>query len=692
MYIRGILVLLFWLCLNFSQAQAGIDFETGKIRIEIDPFDESIIGDVEYKFSTTQRVDSILIDARRLSISSIEVNNKSTPFAYDEERITVYKKIKPGKSYRLKITYKATPDKAVYFIGWKDRITGNEQVWTQGQGKYSSNWVPSFDNMSEKVIFQTEITFDKEFEVLANGLLENTTLKDSVKIWRYSMQKPMSSYLLAFAAGKYLKDTTVSNSGIRLLNYMYKNKADHLEPTYRHTAEILNFLEDEIGIAYPWQDYKQVPVRDFLYAGMENTGATIFSDGYVIDSLAFEDKNYLEVNAHEMAHQWFGNLVTEKSSEDHWLHEGFATYYALLAQKKILGDEHFYWKLFQTAELLGKSEGEALTDPGAGSLTFYEKGAWALVILRDRIGDTAFRRVIQNFVNTYAYRNATIKDFLEIVEGETSSNIDDFASTWLYNKDFPKEEAKEYLKKYAPSLRSWYDLRWELTTSPESNEVIIQRYWQKNSSTLLKKHIISKYLKDLSPAFIKSILDSGNMELRKSVAVHTDRMVTELQNEYESLLDDPSYITREAALFKLWIYFPARRIHYLDSSRDITGLPNYNLRILWLFLATLTQDFETPAKRAIYKDELFGYTAEEYPFEVRQNAFATITEVFKLPEENLKDLVNATVHHVWQFRSFARNLLKEILKDENQRSSLENISNGLNEEERRYLNKQLESK
>ena len=109
----------------------------------------------------------------------------------------------------------------------------------------------------------------------------------------------MSSYLLAFAAGSYESDTIISGSGTPIILYSYPDTVNRKEPTYRYTAEIMDLLEKEIGVAYPWQNYKQVPVRDFLYAGMENTGTTIFSDGYYIDSIAFIDKNYVDVNAHE---------------------------------------------------------------------------------------------------------------------------------------------------------------------------------------------------------------------------------------------------------------------------------------------------------------------------------------------------------------------------------------------------------
>ena len=454
----------------------------------------------------------------------------------------------------------------------------------------------------------------------------------------------------------------------------------------------MDFLEAEIGVPYPWQNYKQVPARDFLYAGMENTGATIFSDGYLIDSLAFVDKNYVEINAHEMAHQWFGNLVTEVAAKDHWLHEGFATYYSLLARREIFGEDHYFWHLLESAEMLKDTEGEALTDPGASSLTFYEKGAWALVKLRDTIGNQAFRAGIQDFLEAYAYRNVTVSDFLEVLQRHTGVDLASFRTEWLENEEFPYDWARGYLRRKSPSVKAWLDLRWELTTSREENEQIIGRYWAGSNSVFLKKKVLSKYTRKLSPTFLKEVLNQGDPELRKTIAVYTERISPELQVEFESLLLDSSYVTRENTLFKLWIYFPTKRIDYLNATRDVIGFPNYNMRIIWLFLAVLTQDFENKENREEYRKELFGYTSPIYSFEVRQTAFSVITEVFELQEQNLKDLLNASVHHVWQFRSYARELLARLLENPKQAERLRQISEELNEEERRYLNKQLESK
>src|SRR5690606_3646485 len=233
----------------------------------------------------------------------------------------IKKKFQPSKNKELSISFESSPTKALYFVE-----KGEEsQVWTQGQGKYTSNWLPSFDDMNEKIEFDLSIAYDKDYEVVANGKLVNIEEHESTKTWHYNMDMPMSSYLVVLVVGKFNKQTLSSESGIPIELYYCPEDSLKVEPTYRYTKQMFDFLEKEIGYKYPWQVYKQVPVHDFLYAGMENTSCTIFSDAFVVDEAGFNDRNYVNVNAHELAHQWFGDLVTAKSGEHHWLQEGFAT-------------------------------------------------------------------------------------------------------------------------------------------------------------------------------------------------------------------------------------------------------------------------------------------------------------------------------------------------------------------------------
>ncbi len=670
-----------------AQHQDKIDFVRGEILITPLPKEKKILGKVTYTFKVLADVDSVFLDARNISFSNVKLNGAKANYSNTDKIISIHKKFKKGRSYTLFLDYSATPTQTVYFLGWEDDVPDNEQIWTQGQGKYTSHWLPSFDDMEEKVEFDLNITFDDSYEVIANGKLVSTksNSKDK-KIWHFDMQHPMSSYLLAVAVGNYQKQELVSKSGIPITNYYYPQDSLRVEPTYRYTRRIFDFLEDEIGVPYPWQNYKQVPVHDFLYAGMENTGTTIFSDGYVIDSTAFIDKNYVNVNAHELAHQWFGNLVTEKDGNHHWLQEGFATYYAYLAEKGIFGNDHFYWKLYNTLtelqDLVDKNEGQSLLDPKASSLTFYEKGAWALFMLREDIGDAAFKKGIQNYLKKYSFRNVTVSDFLEEMESASGNDLSAFKKDWLDNTGIPYDKAKNSLIKYSPSLRLLFEMEADFKKA-KSDDIDYAKYWNGSPSIHLKKNILEYHQNSLPEEIIEKAFASDTVPIRQTLSMVAD-IKRYPKEAFESLLNDKSYVTVENTLFKLWQTYLQDRKVYLDETKDLIGLPNKNLRLLWLTLAMLTEDYQG-SKTKVYFDELSGYTDSRYSFEIRQGAFFYLKEAFGFTDQNLKDLMQATTHHSWQFKKFARDLLKEVIKDQDYKKRIENVSKELNDEELRYL-------
>ena len=676
----------------FSQHQEKVDFTKADAAIQINPDSREVTGKVVYDFEVLGKVDSVFLDARNIDFSSVRLNNKKVRFNNTGQTISIYKKLKKGKAYSITLEYVTKPKQTVYFLGWGDDILNNNQVWTQGQGKYTSHWLPSFDDMTEKVEFDMNITFDASYEVIANGKLQKIMETDGLKTWSFDMLNPMSSYLLALAIGNYDKQELTSTSGIPIENYYYPSDSLKVEPTYRYTKQIFDFLEDEIGVPYPWQNYKQLPVKDFLYAGMENTGATIFSDAFVVDSIAFVDKNYVNVNAHEMAHQWFGNLVTEKDGNHHWLHEGFATFYAYLTEKEIFGVEYFYWKLYDSAKQLHKlsedGKGEALTDPKSSSLTFYEKGAWALVMLKEQIGDDVFKQGIKNYLEKYHFKNVTIQDFMGEMEAASNKDLSAYKGLWLDSSDFPFQKVKEHLMANTTSTATFLNLKWELTTSLEDKSNTIQKYWGVSDNEELKARIVTKYHKSFSPELIGKAFGSESIKIRQALALAYDKVPLGLKSDYESLLNDQSYVTLEHALYRLWISFPQDRFRYLEKTKGIIGLPNKNVRLLWLLFAVLTKDYHNDLKES-YLSELFDYTSPQYSIETRQGAFGLIGEVFKFSDQNLLDLINASEHHSWQFRKYARNMLDGLLKDDEQRKRLIEFVKGLNDAEFRYINTKL---
>lgn len=698
MFQRFLFLLLFIISSirSFSQHQDKVDFVHGKILIVPNTEQNQIWGHVTYEFEVLSNVDSVFLDAKNMEFSQILLNNKKAKHNTSKKIISIFKKFKKGKTYTVTLEFKAKPKQAVYFIGTEDDIEGNEQIWTQGQGKYTSHWLPSFDDMNEKVEFDLTIVAGPQFEVISNGKLMGKEFGGHEMVeWRFDMQQPMSSYLLAFAIGNYKKQKLTSTSGIPIENYYYPKDSVNVESTYRFTKEIFDFLEDEIRVPYPWQNYKQIPVHDFLYAGMENTTATIFSDGYVIDSTAFIDKNYVNVNAHEMAHQWFGDLVTEKDGNHHWLHEGFATYYAYLAEKELFGGDYFYWKLYDTAKQLQQcsveGKGEALTNPKASSLTFYEKGAWALVMLREQLGEAAFKKGVQCYLNKHQFKNVTTTDFLNELETSSKTSLSSFKKDWLERTEFRNQEVLDYLTENSEEIKYLLEFEKSLNNNAHQQDSLVTEYWSKGFSEDYKYRFVNAHFNRFNTQFIGELIKDSSIKVRQAVAIMIKQIPAAYQQEFENLLQDKSYVTIEHALMKLWVRFPDKRAQYLEQTKDIIGLPNKNVRLLWLTLAVLTTEYGHNGARE-YVNELMGYTSPVHSWETRMGAFQYLFEALSLNNTGIKNLLEATTHHSWQFRKYARHLVDELLKDSDYRVRIMGLIKELNEEELRYLKTKMDIK
>lgn len=690
--IRIIIFLCLFFGIKIGYSQSKLDFKTGKIQINVFHEKEIVEGTVSYIFEVVKKTDSIVIDAKQMHILNVYLNNKKHTFTYNDSQLILTSELLKGTSHKISIEYKAAPKKALYFVPTQNN---RYQVWTQGQGKYSSNWVPSFDNMNEKVEFDLTIIADQQFDVIANGKqIRKKTVNGNRIEWVFDMEKPMSSYLLAFAMGTYDSLNLKSKSGIPI--HLYYNLEDSLkiEPTYRHSVAIFDFLEEEIGYPYPWQNYKQIPVKDFLYAGMENTGTTIFSNVFVVDSIGYNDRNYVNVNAHELAHQWFGNLVTETDGKHHWLQEGFATYYALLAEKKIFGEDYFLYKLYENAEQLTAQSQEntntSLLDDSANSLTFYQRGAWALYALNETIGPANFKVIIHNYLEKHKFRNVQTSDFLTVAEEVSGIDLSAYKKIWLEQPEFPSETALKLLTKH-DFIKKYLFLAQQRTQPLAGKWSVLKEALKFPVNEYLGQEVVYQLNQDTSQeaiALLDQAFQSNNLYVRQAIATSVTKIPEALKASYEELLTDASYATVEAALYHLWVQYPSKRKIYLEKTQNIVGFNDKNVRLLWLLLALNTKDFN-PEHHQKYYQELSEYTHQSYSFTTRENAFSYLQSIKSFSNPSLINLAQGTTHHHWRFRKFCRQLVDELLTDETYKKKYVALLPGMSPAYQTYINTKI---
>ncbi|WP_420379665.1 M1 family metallopeptidase [Gilvibacter sp.] len=668
-----------------GQNQPDVDFLRAEAVITPDFNQQSINGAVRYEVGVIKKTDSIYLNAHIDKLNDL-YTSKGINYADDQHKIWITGDFEAGNTYNFDINYEVKPKQTLYFFG--------DQMWTQGQGKYTSYWLPSLDDMTDKIEFDLSIPLPADYVAISNGVLTDKEDDEGISHWHFDMENPMSSYLVMIAVGKYDKQELNSSSGIPLENYYLKGDEAYIEPTYRYTKEIFDFLERKIGVPYPWQNYKQVPVRDFLYAGMENTTATVFSSAFVVDSIGFNDKNYVNVNAHELAHQWFGNYVTEVSAADHWLHEGFASYYALLAERELFGDDYYYWKLFNTAEQLrsrsDSGKGEALSNPKASSLTFYEKGTWALIALEELLGTFDFDRAIKAYLERYAFNNATLDDFFAIVTQVTGKDMTEFRKQWIDQSSFKSAWALDYLTQ-SEFIKSYLSLEALRKEPLDAKQSALATAIGSSNDYLGQEAVfqLSGEPMNLSLPLYTAALADEQLLVRQAVAQSLSSIPLAIKSDFEALLGDDSYVTQEMALYRLWSSFPQDRSKYLDRMASALGFQEKNIRQLWLTLAIVTPNYKQDQKREFIK-ELMSYATANYSFETRELALNYLTEIQIVNESVLSSLVEACVHPNWRFRSGARELLKRQMDNPLSVSTLKEILPALPLKQQQYLRSVLE--
>ncbi|WP_164549907.1 M1 family metallopeptidase [Nonlabens ponticola] len=674
--------------------QPKVDFITATAQVEVDTSITYIKGSVSFEIQILEDVDTLKIDARNLD--DFQVTSSTHPdlaSSKNDAEIVVVSCFRESKTAQITINYTATPTQALYFID-KDADGNWDQAWTQGQGKYTSNWMPSIDDVNEKMIWDISVIAPNGLTAIANGKLLSKTSDQDATTWNYDMTRPMSSYLLALAIGDYASQSKKSERGTPLQFYYYPEDKSKLWSTYQQSVEIFNFLEKEIGIAYPWQNYKQVPVKDFLYAGMENTGTTFFDDQFVQDAAGAIDRSYVNVNAHELSHQWFGNLVTAQSGEHHWLQEGFATYYALLAEKELYGNQHFMVKLYENAEALadqtrtGKSI--ALLDPKASSLTFYQHGAWAAHALRELVGDAAFKKSIKEFLQEYSFKSASTDDLLNIMTANSGKDLSYYKKTWLLSEQFPSQEAlrllradkfmEEYLQLLARRISPFedaYNSYKETLKYPVSKEMVLEMIAQLNLHDDYRKYSLQSTAASIN-----------NAEIRQLIALTTREVTPDNQNLVAELLLDKSYLTRESAMYLLW-NAAINKEKMLRTAWSAWDTTNESLEMAWLVLAINTDGFIDQEKLS-FTTRLQQFTAASFGIETRMAAFDYLKALDFFAESNYIDLLNSAAHHNWRYYTYARNLIKELQKDPKHAAALKAAMDQVNDKAKTKLEQVLD--
>ena len=392
------------------------------------------------------------LDAVDLMVESVAATVKIQAYQVTADHliITFAEPIPAGQSAGVTITYHAQPDSGLYFrtpqMGYKE---GDTHCFSQGEETEARHWYPCFDSPNEKFTSEVTCRVPAGMTVESNGRLvaRESDAATGLTAFHWSQAEPHANYLITLVAG-YFKKLEGRRQAVPLAFLTPPSEFGEATNSFRDTEEIMAFFEGEIGVPYPWAKYDQVCVNDFVAGGMENTSATTLTDDTLFTDATENLRTSQSLVAHEMAHQWFGDLVTCKDWSHIWLNEGFATYYEVLFEGHRNGRDALLYELYRNARSVTGLANDTNSivrrnfhEPSEmfGTLA-YPKGAWVLHMLRSQLGEELYRRCIRTYLERHRYGNVTTEDLRAVIEELSGRSFDQFFDQWLYHAHFPELE------------------------------------------------------------------------------------------------------------------------------------------------------------------------------------------------------------------------------------------------------------
>ncbi len=415
--------------------------------------------------------DSIVLEAKSMDINTIKINtNSKTAFknyTYINDNLVIYltKIITATDTISVSIDYRANPerikkesgkaitaDKGLYFINpLRTDSTKPRQVWTQGETEAASCWFPTVNATNEKFTHDLHIFVDANDITLSNGVLVSSSYLESLnkRCDDWKMIQPNAPYLVMLAVGEF-EVVKQKWRGKEVSYYLEKKYAPLAQQNFGDTPEMLEYFSNLLGVEYPWANYKQVVAHDYVSGAMENTTATLHGEfmnktaAQAIDAHPFD--YYHDVVAHELFHQWFGDLVTCESWSNLPLNESFASYGEYLWIEHKYGtqaaDDHLRKQL---TEYLYEAQTKQVPliryDYDQPDDMFdahsYQKGSRILHMLRKYVGDAAFFKSLQVYLTQNKMKSAEVANLRMAFEEVTGEDLNWFFNQWFFNAGHP---------------------------------------------------------------------------------------------------------------------------------------------------------------------------------------------------------------------------------------------------------------
>lgn len=434
------------------------------IRVSFNRARKRVIGDTTIRLKPlSDGLTQAEFDAEDMAFEAVTLEGSEKPLRYrvanDKVIVTFDKPYSSADVIGVRFKYTATPKKGVYFVERKV-VDGRElnpaQIWTQGEADEAHHWFPSFDFPSDKATTEQFITVPKGETVIANGqAVETEEHADGTVTHHFRMPVPHATYLVSFIVGKYVHSGD-KYKDIPLGYYVYPGREAITKPAFGRTRDMMKAFEELTGVEYPYNKYDQTIVASFQFGGMENITATTMADTEIFFAqFDFARGNVENLVSHELAHSWFGNLVTCKNWAELWLNEGWATFMEAAFIEKSYGRDSYMRKILADAEIFMTDDAvnpkrNGLFNQNAGDIatlfdrpaTIYNKGGAVLHTLREEIGDEAFWKGANIYLKRHKFGSVESTDLRKAMEEASGKELGWFFDQWVYHGGHPKLEVK----------------------------------------------------------------------------------------------------------------------------------------------------------------------------------------------------------------------------------------------------------
>lgn len=422
-------------------------------RLEVTPdFDErTVSGTVRINFSPIAKpLEELSLDAVDLYIESVKASTSIEDYQNTDEKliITFKKPIPAGKESYVEVTYSAEPEIGLYFrteeMGYKK---GEDHLWTQGEMHEHRHWFPCYDYPNEQFTSEVIAHVPEGMVALSSGVKvsEEKNSRTGLVAWHWKQNQPHVNYLITLCAG-YFEKIEDYYRDIPMAFWMPPARMEYAEIYFDGTKKMMAFFEDYIGVEYPWDKYDQVVVEDFNWGGMENVSQSTMTTRAIQDEETRKIRSAEGLVAHELAHQWFGDLITCKDWSHIWLNEGFATYYDALYHEHEYGRDRFLWEMRGNANSVINRKNDVkpmvwkqYEDPVEQfDYRAYPKGSWILHMLRSRLGDDLYREVVKTYLDRFSFDVARTEDLMGIIEELSGRDWDQFFDQYVFHAHHPE--------------------------------------------------------------------------------------------------------------------------------------------------------------------------------------------------------------------------------------------------------------